>query len=170
MVFPTLLVLSKRWLANKADKGVFKNTMPKVLLDKVGVDPRIKNDYLNDRILRAYAKKRNLSFFGCIALFGDDKLYEVYREKVGGFFLLIDFKRKVTAMHPDGLKEFRYRTGAQCLLCKAVVYSSHKRHLQKCRCGSLQIDGGQEMLRISCDGPDDNYRIVTIDMLSRRTL
>jgi hypothetical protein len=131
-------------------------------------DFRIRNDYLNDRHLKAYARKRNLSYFGCIALFGDDQLYEVYREKVGGFFILIHaYTRKVTAMHPDGLKEQRFRTGAQCLACKSIVYSSHKRHLQKCRCNNVVVDGGQEMLRISNEH-EDSYRIVTVDMLSRR--
>jgi hypothetical protein len=133
-------------------------------------DFRIRNDYLNDRHLKSYARKRNLSYFGCIALFGDDQLYEVYREKIGGFFILIHgYTRKVTAMHPDGLKEWRYRTGAQCSICKCIVYSSHKRHLQKCRCNNLVVDGGQEMLRISNEY-EDSYKIVTVDMLSRRVV
>lgn len=128
-------------------------------------DARIRNDYLNNRYLKKYALRHNLLFFGCIALFGDDILYEVYKEQKHGMFILIDsHTRKTKTVHPDGLIDVRYRTGAQCSLCKSIVYSSHNRHLQKCRCGSLMVDGGQEMLRISTE---DNYEIVTVDMLSR---
>jgi hypothetical protein len=131
-------------------------------------DRRIKNDYLLDKRLKAYAKRKGFTYFGCIALFGDDKVYEVYRERNAGHFILIDRRnRKATPFHPDGLEDVRYRTGAQCTECKAIIYSSHKRHLQKCRCHNLMIDGGQEMLRISCE-KDDSYIIVTVDMLGRR--
>lgn len=141
----------------------------KALLDKTRADTRIKNDYQSDRECRRYAKANNLAFIGCFSLFGDDQLYEVYREPAGYVILVNRRTNKVTGMHPDGLKDVRYRTGVQCLICKAIVYSSHKRHLQKCRCNNVVVDGGQEMLRISCED-DSKYVLVTIDLLSKRLI
>jgi tRNA(Ile2) C34 agmatinyltransferase TiaS len=45
------------------------------------------------------------------------------------------------------MKEIIIRNSARCLHCGDEIESTHRHDFRSCRCGNLNVDGGQEYLR-----------------------
>ena len=41
------------------------------------------------------------------------------------------------------------KNSAQCLICQDILVSKHVHDFQRCKCGNLSVDGGNEYLKRS---------------------
>lgn len=127
---------------------------------------KLYNDFLKDDKCLALAKNKGWAYLGTFTLFGETLPYQVFRIIESNEYTFYALKRgpKIKYVEPEALKDWRYRYAAKCLTCKKIVYSSYKHHMQWCKCLSLNVDGGHDILRTN----DSPHEVVLIDMIEGR--